>query len=62
METPIKEKILFTLSTQRFADWYSDDGEFGKWITGEVECKTKKEVDEARLKLLEDIQRLFGLE
>lgn len=46
------ERIFNRLSSQSFADWYSDSGDFGKWIVGEVDAPTKEEI-------LTQIQRTF---
>lgn len=35
---------LRTLSTQRFADWYSDDGDFGKFIQGDEDAPSKEQI------------------
>lgn len=52
-----EEKILDLLEGARFADWYSDDGDFGAYIRGDYE-----ELDEkykSREDILADIRRLF---
>ena len=45
--------ILKILSRQKFADWYDDDGEFGKFIMGDKDAKSENEI-------LADIKMMFG--
>jgi len=49
----IVKKLFDVLSSGRFAQWYSEEGRFGKWIT---DSEGNKEV------LLDDIRNFLGFE
>lgn len=49
----IEEKILATLESQKFADWYNT-GNFDKYISGDAPTITKEEI-------LAEIKKLFRL-
>lgn len=40
----IAKVIYDRLTLQRFAEWYSDDGDFGRHIIGDENCKTTEEI------------------
>lgn len=52
-----EEQILNVLSTQAFADWFTEDrrGNFDRWIQGDPDAPTKEEI-------LEDIRRFFQID
>lgn len=54
MQPELAERILKTLSTQRFFDWYCAGGNFDRWISGEESPPTKEEI-------LKDIENFFKL-
>jgi hypothetical protein len=51
--TKIAERIYDTLNRQKFADWYSDSGTFGKHITGEFTLTDAQ--------ILSSIKEMFNL-
>lgn len=40
----IAKVIYDRLSLQHFADWYSDNGDFGRHIMADENCKPKEEI------------------
>ncbi len=55
----IIERILHTLEGQRFTDWYLKN--FDDYITGDLEYKEKLSKDEAKNKIKQEIEKIFGL-
>jgi hypothetical protein len=53
-KTEVIEKILSTLSRQKFADWYNT-GNFDKWITGDLPKVPQNQVKK-------DIAQMFDLQ
>jgi len=52
----IVERITHILSSQRFANWYGDNGDFGMWIAGE-EISAGETIHESEIK--ENIRQMF---
>lgn len=50
----ILDKVYRMLCGQRFADWYKDNGTFGKHITADEGAVSKKQIKE-------DIAQMLGL-
>jgi hypothetical protein len=46
------QDVFNMLTYQAFADFYSDNGAFGKWITGDDDAPRKEDVEELLKKLL----------
>jgi hypothetical protein len=49
------ENILDTLGKQKFDDWYSNNGNFGKWITGDLTAPSQEQIKA-------EIKQLFHIE
>lgn len=54
MKTWTVEEILEMLTRQPFADFYADDGPFGRWLMGDENAPTKEQV-------IERLEKLLGL-
>lgn len=52
MKTWTVEQILEMLTRQPFADFYADDGPFGRWLMGDENPPTKEQVINQLEKLL----------
>lgn len=50
----IIDKIFTTLTSQRFADWYADTGDFGGWLVGDLAAKSEEEIKQ-------HIEKMFHL-
>lgn len=46
------DRIRNVLQSRRFSDWYGDDGNFGKWTTGDLPKVCTAQVNQ-------DIERMF---
>ena len=56
----IADKILTTLVSDRFENWYHH-GTFDKWVTGEIGYATTKDHKESEALIKKEILKFFGL-
>jgi len=54
VEDAIASAIYTTLQSQKFFDWYADDGTFGQHISGDLPTVPKE-------KILADIKKMFQI-
>jgi len=52
MNKEMAEQIYEVLSGKKFVNWFGDNGDWGKHIMADENCKTKDEI-------LADIQKIF---
>jgi hypothetical protein len=52
LKKKLVERILNRLSSQKFAKWYSDGGNFDRWICGDLTAPTHEQI-------VSDIETLF---
>lgn len=60
----ITRKVLNMLQKQDFADWYSDSGRFGAWLTGDSDIMQKEfgsaSLLECETHLQSDLKEMLG--
>jgi hypothetical protein len=54
-------KLIWLFQSQRFADWYNN-GEFDRYITGDLEHGAKISKEDAEKKIRSDIARMLQIE
>ena len=55
-------KLQWLFESQKFSDWYGDDGDMGKFIAGELAYETKMTREECVKKIRSDIARFLQID
>ena len=55
-------KLLQVFQTQKFADWYADSGQFGRYITGDMQHEDDLSHRECVNIIRRDIARFLQIE
>lgn len=55
------EKLMHLFESRRFSEWFSDNGKFGWFVSGDMEFETKKTRDECIAEIKKDIAQFIGV-